>query len=168
MTLRPAVPDDAPSLAALSFEVWIGTYLHEGISPFFANYALDTFRTDAFLASLQQPDTCFIVSQNSVGIDGFIRLDAGRSDPVDGRSDLEISTLYVQPRHHGKGIGHALLQAGLDWARDQGAASVWLTTNSANTPAIGFYKAQGFDVVGQTHFTIEDQAYLNEVLVKAL
>lgn len=166
MTLRPAIASDAPSLAALSFEVWIGTYIREGISPFFAGYALDAFRAEAFEGPLQDPNECFIVSQNTVGIDGFIRMTHGVPGPVSGCSDLEISTLYVQPRHHGKGIGAALLEVGLDWARGQNVPSVWLTTNSENTPAIGFYEAKGFQIVGQTHFSIEDQAYLNEVLVK--
>ncbi|WP_425336129.1 GNAT family N-acetyltransferase [Sinorhizobium numidicum] len=33
--------------------------------------------------------------------------------PIRGCSTTEISTLYVQPRHHGKGIGKGLLNEGL-------------------------------------------------------
>ncbi len=168
MSLRLAIPDDAPSLAVVSCEVWVGTYLKDGVSPFFAKYVLETFRAEAFAAPLQDPNEHFIVSQNTVGIDGFIRLTKGKTDPVSAKSNLEITTLYVQPRHHGKGIGLALLNAGLDWARGAGASSVWLTTNSENTPAIAFYKRQGFEVIGQTHFTIDDQAYLNDVFLKTI
>ena len=104
-----------------------------------------------------------IVSDNETGIDGFIRLTTGNAAPVEGCSNLEISTLYVQPRHHGKGGGRSLLHAGLKYARTQGAASVWLATNVENTPAIAFYLGHGFVQVGQTDFLIRDRAYRNNV-----
>lgn len=163
MPLRFAHPSDAPSLAAISVEVWLGTYIRRGVSPFFANYALSEFTAEKMAAHIAGAEETFIVSDNEDGPDGFIRLTTGKTAPVPGCSDHEITTLYVQPRHHGKGIGRALLEAGLDQARVAGSPSVWLTTNSENTPAIGFYLAYGFEKVGETHFRIEDQAYLNDV-----
>ena len=101
--------------------------------------------------------------ENEDGIDGFICVSTGNPAPVDGCSNMEISTFYVQPRHHGKGIGKRLLDAALTHAREQGVASVWLATNAENAPAIAFYLAQGFEHVGETHFRIEGEAYLNNV-----
>ena len=86
------------------------------------------------------------------------------SHPVDGLSDLEIVTFYVQHRHQGKGIGSALLDIAIDYMREKGRPSIWLTTNSENTPAIDFYLAKGFRQVGVTDFRIGDQAYPNQVL----
>lgn len=160
MTLRMAQPSDAPCLAAISIEVWLGTYIRRGVSAFFAEYALTEFTAGRFEMLIADPDETLIVSENEDGPDGFIRVTSGNPAPVEGCSDTEISTLYVQPRHHGKGIGGALLDAGL---RAAGSRSVWLATNSENTPAIGFYLARGFEKVGTTHFRIRDQAYLNNV-----
>lgn len=163
MNLRIARPSDASSLAAISIEVWLGTYIRRGVNALFADFALAEFTTPKFAAILRDPAEYIVVSENEEGIDGFIRVSQGEVAPVGGCSETEIATLYVQPRHHGKGRGRALLGAGLRHCRDLGAPSVWLTTNSENTPAIGFYLAQGFETVGQTHFRIQDQAYLNEV-----
>ncbi|MHA6263452.1 N-acetyltransferase family protein [Arenibacterium sp. CAU 1754] len=168
MKLRRALKSDASSLAALSLEVWLGTYLRRGIGAFFADYALAEFTKAKFESVLADPNEYLAVSQNDEGIDGFIRVSAGKSGPVDGCSTTEISTLYVQPRHHGKGLGKALLAEGLRHCRENGVASVWLATNSENTPAIAFYLAQGFQNIGQTHFRIQDQAYLNQVFSLAL
>lgn len=88
---------------------------------------------------------------------------SGNPAPVDGCSLTEICTLYVQPRHHGRGLGKGLLAEAFSHLSGKGAESVWLTINSENTPAIGFYLAQGFRCVGQTVFEIDDQAYPNEV-----
>ena len=162
-TLRRAGTDDAASLAALSIEVWIGTYLRLGVSAFVADYVLDTFTSAKLAEVLADANEYILVSENTDGIDGFIRVTKGSTAPVPGCSDTEITTLYVQPRHHGKARGKALLDAALDHCRKEGDSAVWLATNSENTPAIGFYQAQGFEQVGHTHFRLKDQAYLNNV-----
>ena len=163
MILRAATKADASSIAALSIEVWLGTYLRHGISAFFADYVLTTFTKDKVEAFLSNPDEWVLVSENSEGIDGFIRVTKGSEAPVDGCSDTEITTFYVQPRHHGKGIGKRLLHTALRHCRDQGKDAVWLTTNAENAPAIAFYRAQGFEHVGETYFRVQDQGYLNNV-----
>ena len=163
MKLRMASLSDASSIAALSIEVWLGTYLKRGINGFFADYALAEFTKAKTEALIRKPNQYIIVSDNDEGIDGFIHVSFGNAAPVDGCSDTEISTFYVQPRHHGKGLGKALLKAALQHCAGQGVPSVWLATNAENAPAIAFYLAQGFEHVGHTHFRVEDQAYLNNV-----
>ncbi|MBU2961733.1 GNAT family N-acetyltransferase [Citreicella sp. C3M06] len=161
MPVRSALSSDASSIAALSIEVWIGTYIKRGVSAFFADYALQTFTPDKTLALIANPEQMILVSENVEGIDGVLRLSRNSPAPVEGCGDLEIATLYVQPRHHGKGIGRALLRAAFERLGD--AETVWLATNSENTPAIGFYLAQGFQQVGETQFRIKEQAYRNNV-----
>ncbi len=163
MTLRRAQSSDASSIAVLSIEVWTGTYLKQGINAFFAEYILGEFTSAKTAALIADPTQFMLVSINEDGSDGVVRLSAQSPGPVKGCSEWEIATLYVQPRHHGKGIGKRLLSAAFKHAHSQGAASVWLTTNAENTPAIKFYHAQGFKQIGETHFRIDDEAYLNNV-----
>ncbi|MDF3415377.1 GNAT family N-acetyltransferase [Sulfitobacter sp. M57] len=163
MTLRSPQLSDASSIAAISIEVWLGTYLKRGVTAFFADYALQEFTTRKTEALISDPDQFILVSQNDEGIDGFIRVTSNAQPPVEGCSTTEIATLYVQPRHHGKGIGKRLLHTALRHCRDQGKDAVWLTTNAENAPAIAFYRAQGFEHVGETYFRVQDQGYLNNV-----
>lgn len=162
--IRPATPDDASSLAAISLEVWFNTYVRDGVNAFFADYALAEFTTSRFRDILARDTETIWVSQNAVGIDGFLRMSSNSPAPVDASSDLEITTLYVQPRHHGRGVGKRLLETGLQHCRDAGQTSTWLAVNAENARATAFYLANGFEMVGQTHFRIGDQAYLNHVL----
>ncbi|MEO0400909.1 MAG: GNAT family N-acetyltransferase [Pseudomonadota bacterium] len=163
MTLRTAVLSDAPSLAAISMEVWIGTYLKRGVSGFFADYALDAFTAPKMAQIIADPNAHVVVSENEEGLDGFIRVSRASPAPVEGCSDVEIATFYVQPRHHGRGIGTRLLEAALTRCRSMHTPSVWLATNAENDPAIAFYLSRGFEHVGETQFRIQDQAYLNNV-----
>ncbi|MDA7966047.1 GNAT family N-acetyltransferase [Ruegeria sp.] len=163
MKLRQPDISDASSIAAISLEVWIGTYLKRGVSAFFADYAPDEFTPAKIEKLIRDPKQFMLVSQNTEGIDGFIRVSSESKALVPGCSDVEISTFYVQPRHHGKGIGKRLLRAALQHCRETAVESVWLATNAENDPAIAFYLAQGFLHVGETHFKIDDEKYLNNV-----
>jgi len=159
LRIRAANKADASSLAAISIEVWLDTYLREGVNAFFADYALATFTTHKFATILENSAETVFVSENRMGIDGFVRITKGKTGPVAGCSDLELTTLYVQGRHQGKGIGGMLLKKALTMG------DPWLATNTENEPAIAFYISQGFSIVGETHFEIQDKEYLNHVLV---
>lgn len=168
MTLRAPTLSDASSIAAISIEVWVGTYLKRGVSAFFADYALQEFTTTKAQQLILDPNQFMLVSENTDGIDGFIRLSLDSKAPVPSCSGMEIATFYVQPRHHGNGIGKRLLDAALGYCRDHAISAVWLTTNAENDPAIAFYHAQGFQQVGETNFCIDGQAFLNNVYSYAI
>ncbi|MBB3945979.1 ribosomal protein S18 acetylase RimI-like enzyme [Rhizobium skierniewicense] len=164
MHFRPARADDAASLAAISVEVWIGTYVRKGVNSVFAEYALSEFTAAKFEAFLASENEAVIVSQNENGIDGFIRLSFDSPAPDCDRCATEICTLYVQPRHHGRKLGSGLLHEALRLCQARDISEVWLAVNSQNTRAIEFYKAHSFSLSGQTHFRIADEVYLNEVM----
>lgn len=164
MTIRTAIPSDATSLAALSIEVWLGTYQRDGIGAFFADYALSEFTAQRTRARITDPNEFLAVSEARSGLIGYVGVATDRMPPLPGMAGPEITTLYVQPRHHGKGIGKALLETALQHCKTLGSESVWLTTNSENTPAIEFYLSQGFAHIGTADFRIQDLAYPNHVL----
>ncbi len=164
MFIRPATETDASALAALSIEVWVGTYIHDGVNAHFADYAITEFSPERFRSLVQDPDEVILVSENKEGVDGYLRLSFNRPAPVPGCHETEISTLYVQPRHQGKGIGAALMDEALKVCRERGNRSPWLLVNSENALALEFYHAKGFMTVGHSYFEINEQAYRNEVL----
>jgi diamine N-acetyltransferase len=161
--IRKAELSDASSIAAISIEVWIGTYLKRGVAGFFADHALEQFTASKIEETLSAPGKLTFVSQNEEGIDGFITLSFDAPAPVQNCPVTEIATFYVQPRHHGRGIGKGLLEVATNHCRDIGIRSLWLATNAENSPAIAFYLSQGFEHIGETFFRIQDQAYKNNV-----
>jgi ribosomal protein S18 acetylase RimI-like enzyme len=162
--LRAASQSDCSSLAALSIEVWLATYIREGVNAVFAEYVLQEYTPARFAAILTDPDEHLFVSENVDGIDGYIRLTQGSACPVKTGSNVEIKTLYVQSRHHGLGKGALLLSKGLAYASQQGWPRPWLAVNSQNLNALNFYARHGFDPIGITQFQIVDAQYQNEVL----
>jgi mycothiol synthase len=60
----------------------------------------------------------------------------------DNRGD--IWCLCVHPQHRGRGLGRALLLAGVDWLRSRGIESAYLSVDGANDRAKHLYPSVGF------------------------
>lgn len=167
-TIRRASLRDASSMAAIAVEVWLGTYLEHGVSRAFADYVLAEHSTDAVRKRLRSASCLAWVSENRDGIDGFLQLTLGSPAPPRDCSPYEISTLYVQPRHQGRGKGSALLRECLQHVRQVGGESAWLTVNAGNGGALAFYRRHGFDDVGQAFFVLGERSYENRILTIGL
>ncbi len=102
-----------------------------------------------------------VVGQISVcGIPGRTRLAH--------RADIGISVLKD---YWHMGIGTALLQNGIDWAKEYGFEQLELSVISCNTRAISLYEKFGFEIVGTIPNAIKykDGSYADEYkMVKVL
>lgn len=56
--------------------------------------------------------------------------------------------MFVTAGHRGAGIGSAMLEASIDWARSQQAHKISLAAWPTNHPAIGLYARYGFRIEG--------------------
>ena len=63
------------------------------------------------------------------------------------RVSHSVWALFVDPDHERRGIGRQLHDAMLAWFREQGVATVKLST-AADTRAAAFYRAAGWQAVG--------------------
>ena len=58
--------------------------------------------------------------------------------------------MFVDPAERGHGLGAALVEAVVAWARARGATRLYLWVTSTNTPAIALYSRCGFRRTGDT------------------
>jgi ribosomal protein S18 acetylase RimI-like enzyme len=77
------------------------------------------------------------------GPDGFIDL-RFRPSLYTGALDAYIEDLYVVPERRGRGLGRALLEAAMTYARERGAAHIDLGTSEDDTAARALYESAGF------------------------
>lgn len=62
--------------------------------------------------------------------------------------EAEILTLAVEPAFRRRGAGRELVQAAAEAAAAEGAESLFLEVAADNAPALGLYRACGFEQVG--------------------
>ncbi|MGW6588166.1 GNAT family N-acetyltransferase [Streptomyces globisporus] len=64
-------------------------------------------------------------------------------------SHIASATYMVDPAHSGRGVGRALCQHSVDWARAEGyRAMQFNAVVETNTHAVKLYQSIGFDVIG--------------------
>ena len=72
-------------------------------------------------------------------IGGFARLDP---------TEVQLVSLWVDPRARGRGVAQALIRAVAEWARERGAERVVLFVQEANAPGRALYLRAGFRPTG--------------------
>ena len=165
ITLRRGAVGDATALSAIAIEVYLKTYLSAGVAPAFADYVFETYAPEKMRTALEAPDELFCVAESEHGLQGFVR--AALNTPAPDQPDVttEISTLYVRPHLHRKGIGKALMEAIAQLCEHENAGPVWLVANADNLPAIAFYEAIGFQESGVTDYEIGGVLHAHKVFL---
>ena len=168
--IRKAVAGDATALADLAAATF-PLACPPGSSPEDIRLHLKrTLSKDRFAEYLADSKIAILVLDEDGRLDGYTLLvDRQSADPdvvraLGGRRSVELSKCYVHPDHHGRGAAATLMRASLDWAADQGAASVWLGVNSENAKAIRFYEKSGFTRIGAKSFTLGDSVESDFIL----
>ncbi|WP_317698808.1 GNAT family N-acetyltransferase [Aeromicrobium sp. REDSEA-S32_B7] len=82
---------------------------------------------------------------------GPIDFDLPEGQPAEGATELH--QLYVAAEAKGTGVAAALMQWGIDWAR-QRASILYLSVFTENPRAQAFYRRYGFVDVGRNAFRV--------------
>lgn len=127
--IRPATLRDINDIAAIEREVMAPV-----IYPaFFFRQALSIFG-DGFLVAMRGGLPC-----------GYLLVGKHKED----RAAAEIYSVAVAHKARGYGIGKALIDAALDWAKSNSVNTLSLTVSPENLVALSLYRAKGFKDVEQ-------------------
>jgi ribosomal protein S18 acetylase RimI-like enzyme len=87
----------------------------------------------------------------------FVALDAGRdvgmvmgSPHYEDEQDAGLYSLWVAPEARGRGVGQALINTVIQWARDAGYQTLRLEVGDRNRGAVDLYDRMGFKPSGLT------------------
>jgi RimJ/RimL family protein N-acetyltransferase len=142
ITIRPADPGDASELIALAAAV--------GREPGDWLLTTDAWRSVAderrYLRAVRRhADAAVYVAVDGESVIG--RLSLAR-DPHPSSAHVADLGLMVAASHRRRGVGRALLQAAVAWARRAGVSKLELHVFPWNEPAIQLYEAFGFEREG--------------------
>ena len=89
------------------------------------------------------PGTVLVAERNGVVV-AMCQLVIFRHFQARGSRCAEVESVHVHPDVRGQGIGHALMEAVIEQARQLGCARLQLTSNVARPRAHSFYESLGF------------------------
>ena len=99
---------------------------------------------DVWRTRLERAATFFAVDPEGA----LVGTVTGVGDPHE-RDGREVVAMWVEPEWRGQGVGGALLDAVVEWARAEGAASIALWVADGNDDARRLYERRGFVDTGQ-------------------
>ncbi|WP_455119362.1 N-acetyltransferase family protein [Rothia dentocariosa] len=174
LTIRPATPNDAQSIARIRVQGW--RFAYQGlISQDYLDslsVAEDTERIRGYLSQLPQNSPpsrsasvqgsdgekrSFMLAVRGDAVLGFCRFSAApnktnraeRAVPG-GTLNGRLHSLYIDPETLGQSIGHTLMNHALSTFAAWGCERATLWVLEGNSRAISFYKRQGWQCTGAT------------------
>ena len=128
VTLRGALPEDAPTIAELWHLGWRDGHLGHVSQQLIEVRHEDSFRRRA---AQRVNDTTVALVQGQIA--GFVMV-----------VDNEIEQIYVSAHHRGEGVADMLMADAERRIKDAGYASAWLAVVAGNTRARRFYERRGW------------------------
>jgi len=120
-----------------------------------ARLAATVARDDVLLRYNEDEDRVFFVATVDEDIVGWLHVGGVKAPKMGHTATL---TLGVADGYRGYGLGSALMDRGLAWARDQGYRKVYQNIPATNDRAIAFLEAAGWSVEStrEGHYRIDD------------
>lgn len=154
--VRAATPDDANAVAVYHDRCFAGTYSGQLLAGQLEAPSVDDTRNQ--LGDWFRPGS---------GFETLVAVVAGEPIGHVTISGAHLVHLFVDPGHHGTGVGRHLLALGEAMIARSGHADMELHARIDNVAAIAFYEAAGWTVTERVIHTVEHGiAYHEHVLVK--
>lgn len=153
--IRAATVEDIQSIQQVAVTAWRQAY--KGLLPPRLQQQFLAFDYNYRQLHKRITTTPFFVAEDDTQIVGFAHFLA------EERTELEA--LYVLPECQQRGVGYALLGAGIDALQPD---ALYVRVLQTNTPAIHFYERQGFDYVSEEDFTVSDGTFVIQVMKKMI
>ncbi|MCL6265121.1 GNAT family N-acetyltransferase [Flagellimonas myxillae] len=168
--LREATPDDAVIISLLARFTFTETFGHYFTDPTDLEKYLDqTFKVPKLRASLAKPKNIFWLAYVDELPVGYAKLKLDSPSPfLDADRVCQLQKIYVLKDFLSQKIGLELQNVLLDKAKTLGFQKIWLSVLKENTRAIRFYLKNGFNTVGDHHFSIGQEDFDFQVMVKEL
>lgn len=159
LTFRTATLSDIPQIRQLAGRTWSDTY-GEILSPDQLEWMFEWMYSHDSLRRQIEEGQCFFIAFEADIPYGYISVER------QGSHLFHFQKIYVVPEAHGKGVGKALVEKGLDYIREvqPEPARVELNVNRRNK-ALGFYKRMGFEIVAEGDFSIGNGYYMNDYIM---
>ncbi len=147
--VRPAVPEDAPAIAAVHVRSWQAAY--RGLIPDAVLNSLSVEQRMAFWADAitdVQPPTGVWVAERHRAVAGFVHVRRSKDHDA-GPSVGEVAAIYLVPEAWSRGLGRALLDTAVVELGRNGfeAATLWVFRDNAR--ARRFYERAGWASDGE-------------------
>ncbi len=156
--LRKANLSDLPELLVLARTSFVQAFTAGNKLENVQAYLDEAFTETKLTQEMQNPASTFIVASLDGELVGYTKLNfsAAQADVQDPAS-VEVARLYTLEKVWGTGLGQQLLDAAIDFGRQEGKTWLWLGVWEHNARAIRFYEKNSLCIFGSHPFPFGDE-----------
>ena len=167
--IQLAEPSDAASLATLAEKTFRDAFAQFINKKDLESYVARSFTENQIRSELLDRASAFFIARLKDKWVGYAKLHQSLPpDCVKQLPAIELARLYSMQQYLGCGIGAALLEACLNYARSSAFKSIWLGSWQENHRGNAFYAKMQFEICGTKTFAIgsdiqEDYIYARPI-----
>ena len=168
-TIQLAEPANAASLAKLAEKTFRDAFAQFIDKEDFESYVARSFNENQIRTELLDSASTFFIAKLKDKWVGYAKLH--QSPPPDCIKQLpaiELARLYSMQQYLGSGIGAALLEACISYARSRAFKSIWLGSWKKNHRGNAFYTKMQFEVLGNKTFDIGSEIQEDYVFARSI
>lgn len=143
MEIRDATVEDSEAIQRVAERSWRADYPEIVSRETAAEGVTEWYSADVVREEIERPDARVSVATVDGDVVGFVHA-------IWTDAEGDVLRLYVDPDHRGEGIGSALLERTVDRLFDEGVDAVAAMVLADNEPGKEFYRAHGFERVGES------------------
>lgn len=137
-SVREATTEDVDAIVDVAEDAWYAAYGGVLDPPAIAEAVSEYYDPALVETGIEHDAIAFFVAELGGSVVGFASAERTWADEV------ELHTLYVHPDRWGEGVGSALVDRVVSWAREEGVDRVACGVLADNVVGVGFFEAIGF------------------------
>lgn len=161
MILRPASHQDAEPLARLGRESFCAAFEHLYDPADLQAFLTQVYSVKTVSEEIADPTITHRLAQDKKNgpLTGFVKMRAPSwyAEHSDAQNPIALGQLYTAPESTGRGVGAALMDWALEFARQQGHDAIQLSVWAENFGAQRFYQRYGFAKTADIEFLVGTQ-----------
>lgn len=166
--IRFASEEDAAMIAAISCETFYESFASFNTKADIDKFLSEQFSIEILTSQVFEKENIFFLAYVNNEIAGYVFLKIGAYENIHFESGFEISRFYVKSSFIRNGIGKALMQAVISFAKDEKQKFIWLGVWKYNQRAVLFYTSFGFKKIGEQDFLLGEDLQRDWVMKLSL
>jgi GNAT superfamily N-acetyltransferase len=167
--IQRAGPSDAAPLAKLAEKTFRDAFARFINREDFESYVARSFNEDQIRSELLDGASTFFIARVKDKWVGYAKLFQGPApDCVKPLPAIELARLYSMQQYLGYGVGAALVEACISYARRKAFKSIWLSSWQENHRGNAFYAKMQFEILGTKTFAIASDIQQDYIFARSI
>ncbi|MGE7602670.1 GNAT family N-acetyltransferase [Peribacillus sp. NPDC097675] len=167
--IRKCILEDLPLLQMIGSETFNETFKDQNSPENMKVYLEGAFNLTQLRTEISNLSSEFFFIYCNREVAGYLKVNVSEAQTEkEGDEALEIERIYIRKKFQGQGLGHHLINRGMEMAKEQHKKKIWLGVWEKNEAAIQFYRKMGFTQTGTHSFHMGDEKQTDLVMAKML